>query len=101
MCRIEAGDEVAAVEPLEAAHYFAASRGVVPEEILPLGLFLLGRGGSEHFLAGVGMDAGIVNLGGKGHGCGGEILHLLQMEIELLGFRRQLGHIHLATSGMA
>ena len=39
-----------------------------------------------HLAAGVGVDAGVVDFGGHGHGRGGEILHLLQMEVEALGF---------------
>lgn len=56
--------------------------------------------GAIHFLERIGVVAGVPRLGGNGHWGGSEVLHLLQMEIELLRNLSQLGHIALGASGM-
>ena len=98
--RVEAAYEVVAVEAAEGADDVGLVFGVVPEEVFALGLFLLGAGGGIDFLAGVGVDAGVVDFGGESHGCRGEVLHLLKVKIEGFGLGRQFGHIHFVTSGM-
>lgn len=97
---VEAANEVVAVEAAEGADDVGLVFGIVPEEILSLGLFLLGAGGGVDFLAGVGVDAGVVDFGGESHGCRGEVLHLLQAQVKRLGLGGKFGHIRFVTSGM-
>ena len=51
--------------------------GLVPEEKPLLGELLFFGLGDENGLKRVGVVAGIINLGGQGHGRGCEVLHLL------------------------
>lgn len=53
----EAGEEVGTMEAAERGLYAAAVSFVVPEEILALCQLLLGTGGGEYLLAGIGMIA--------------------------------------------
>ena len=46
------------------------------------------------------MHTCVPRLGGDGHGRGGEILHLLQLEIQGLGLDGQFGHVFFATTGV-
>ena len=47
------------------------------------------------------MVSGVVYFRGHGHWGGSEVLHLLEMEVEFLGFGGEHGHVRLAASGMA
>ena len=94
------GDEVGAPYAAEASLQGRALLGLVPEEILPLRKLLLRRAGRADGLQGVGVKAGIPGFGGDGHGGGGEVLHLLQLEIHVLRQGGQLGHVLLAASGV-
>ena len=49
----------------------------------------------------VGVGAGGVDLGGYGHGGGGEVLHLLEAEAEVFGLECEFGHVLWAGSGVA
>ena len=39
------------------------------------------------------MQAGVIDLCGEGHGCRREVLHLLEVEVELLGLDGKLCHV--------
>ena len=78
----------------------SAFLGAVPEEEHSLGL-LLGWGASaEHGLHCVGVITSCPHRRSCGHGCGCEVLHLLQLKIQLLGFYGKSGHIFLPATRM-
>ena len=97
----EGGDDVGTVETLEGADDVVAVGAVVPEEVFALGELLVAGGRGVDPLAGVGVVAGVVYLGGYGHRGGGEVLYLLQVHVETLGLGGEARHVNLATSGMA
>ena len=74
--------------------------GLVPEEELALCQFFFLCLGGEDGLEGVGMEAGVPSLGGDGHGRGGEVLHLLELEVEVFGQTGELGHVFGGAAGM-
>ena len=78
----------------------AALLGLVPEEVLALCQFFAGRLGAEDGLQRVGVVARVPRLGGDGHGRGREVLHLLQLEVHLLGQHGQFGHVLLTAAWM-
>ena len=53
--------------------------GLVPEEKALLSQFLFLGFGAKNGFQSVRVVAGIIDLGGQGHGGGGEVLHLFQM----------------------
>ena len=75
--------------------------GLVPEEILPLGLLLLRTLGTLDGLQRIGVVACVPHLGGNGHGRGGKVLYLFEMEVKPLGQYCQFGHVGLGASGVA
>ena len=80
---------------------FAASGMVAGGvEVAALVLLLAGGAGGENLLAGVGVDAGVVYFGGKGHGRWGEVLDLLETEVEGTGLGGKPGHVGLGASGV-
>ena len=85
----------------EAVGDLPAKLGLIPKEELPLRQFLLLGACRVDLLKGIGMIAGVVNLRGKGHGRGGEVLHLLEMKMQILGLDSQLRHIFFPASGVA
>ena len=97
---IEPRNEVGAPDAAQALLDVAAFLGLVPEEVLALGELFAWRLGAEDGLQRVRVVARVPGLGGDGHRRGGEVLHLLQMEVEALGDDGKLGHILLATAGV-
>lgn len=96
----EATDEVGAVDLTEEAENGLAFGWLVPEEELTLGeLFFLCLGG-EDGLEGVGMESCVPCLGGDGHGGGGEVLHLFELEVEVFGQCGKFGHIFGCAAGV-
>ena len=73
---------------------------LVPEEVLTLSELLLLRLGGEDGLEGVGIETGVVHLGGSGHGGWGEVLHLFEFVPHLLGEVGELRHVLIAAPGM-
>lgn len=73
---------------------------LVPEEVLTLSELLLLRLGGEDGLEGVGIETGVVHLGGGGHGGWSEVLHLFEFVPHLLGEVCELRHVLIAASGM-
>ena len=57
----------------------------IPEEVLALGEFFFLCFGGEDGFEGVGVVTGVEHLGGGGHGCRGEILHLFEFVAHLSG----------------
>ena len=96
----EFGDEVGTVEALERFDDVGTIGGIIPEEVFALGEFFFGGGGGENFLAGVGVDSGVENLGREGHWRRGEVLNLFEMEVEVAGLDGEQGHVDFAASGM-
>ena len=86
---VELGNEIGAAYAAQCCLDGTPLLGLVPEEVLPLGEFFLLAAGTVDGFERVGMVPGVPSLGTDGHGCGGEVLHLLQMEVELLGDDRQ------------
>ena len=72
----------------------------VPEEILPLGLFLLRRASRVDGLKRVGVKTGVEHLGGHGHRGGGEVLHLFQLVAHVAREVGQLAHVLFAAARM-
>ena len=70
----------------------------MPEKVAALFFFFLFGAGCEDRFEGVGMQASIINFGGEGHGSGGEILDLLEFEVEFAGFGSEVGHVGFATA---
>ena len=73
---------------------------LIPEKELPLAEFIFFRTRHKNRLHRHGIQARIIHYRRERHGCGREVLHLLEVEIELLGFERQLGHVLHGASGM-
>jgi len=94
-------NKVAAPDAAQALLDMLPFLGLIPEEILPLGLFLLRSLGAFHRFQRVRVVAGVPRLGRDGHGRGSEVLHLLKLEVEALGEHRQFGHIGLGTARVA
>lgn len=46
------------------------------------------------------MNARVPCLGGNGHWCGREVLHLLELEIEVFGYHCQFCHVLSSASGV-
>ena len=74
--------------------------GIVPEEKLALGLLVVVGTSGVDGLHGVRIYARVEYLGAQGHGSGREILNLLQLEIEPLGYDGKFGHILLGAARM-
>ena len=72
----------------------------VIEKHLPLGLFVPRRTGDEEWLHGVGIESGVIHLGGKRHRGGREVLYLFQAIAQMLHLYRQLRHILQPTARM-
>ena len=73
---------------------------LVPEEILALCLLLFGCAGYEDGLECVGVVAGGVHRRGRGHGGGGEVLHLFKTESQMACLVGQRGHVLFVAAGM-
>ena len=86
-------NQILPTHAFELGNQLVALFGLVPEEELTLGQFLLRTFGTIDRLECVGMETGVPSLGRDSHGCGGEILYLLQMEVEAAGDDSQLGHL--------
>ena len=97
---VEATDEVGAAYLAEGALNGGALLGLIPEEELPLGEFLLLGLGDVEWFKGQRVEAGVVGFGADGHGGGCEVLHLFEVEVELLGFGSQLCHVGQRASGV-
>ncbi len=98
--REQLGYQVGTVLPHERQGYALAVGLIVPEKVLPLGELGFGCGGGIDGLKGVGMNPAVVYLARHCHRRGGEVLHLLQMHVEVLGLYREFGHVDLLTSGV-
>ena len=99
-CAEKSPDEVWAAYASQLGCDPAAVGGIVPEKELSLRLFLRGCCCGEHFFSGVGVDAGVVHFRGKCHRRGCEVLHLLEMEVQVLCFHSQFGHVFDTAAGM-
>ena len=74
---------------------------LIPEEILALGQLVTLCLGTLYGFERIGVVTRIPRLGRYRHGCGREVLHLFQLEVELLGLDSQLSHIRFRTTRMA
>ena len=73
---------------------------LVEEEHLVLLFFFVRVSSHIDRLHSVGVDAGVVHLGGECHGCGREILYLLETIAHAFHFDRQIGHVAQPASGV-
>ena len=71
------------------------------EKITALFFFFNLGAGSEYRFKRVGMEAGIVDFGGEGHGGRSEILDLFEFEVKLAGFGCKVGHVGFGATGIA
>jgi len=78
-------NQIASSHPFQLLDDGTSFFGLVPEEEHALGELLALGLGTEYRLQGVGMVARVPSLGGYGHRGGGEVLHLLQVEVQTLG----------------
>ena len=74
---------------------------LVPEEEHALCQLLLGILCTENRLKGIGVVAGVPHLGADSHWGGGEVLNLLQLEIEALRDEGETCHIFFMAPGVA
>ena len=74
---------------------------LIPEEILALGQLVTLCLGTLYGFQRIGVVTRVPRLGRYRHGCGREVLHLFQLEVELLGLDSQLSHIGFRTTRMA
>ena len=93
-------DQVCASDLSEVLHDFLLFLGLVPEEEHPLRLLFLCRLGTEYGFQRVRMVARCPCYGAYRHWGWGEILHLLQLEVQFLRFDGKFGHIRTLTTGM-
>lgn len=64
-------------------------------------LFFFGFGaGGEDGFEGIGVEAGVIDFGGEGHGSWGEVLDLFEFEVELAGFGGEVGHVGFSAAGV-
>ena len=96
--RIEPWDEISSADAAEALFDVPAFLELIPEEILPLGQFLVLRLSREDGFQCVGVIARVPGLCGVGHRRRGEVLHLFQLEVESFGDDSQFCHILLTTA---
>lgn len=89
----KASDEVWSVNLAEETEDCLALGWLVPEEELTLGEFFFLCSGRENGLESVGMDARVPGFSGDGHGGRGEVLHLFELEIKILGQCGKFGHV--------
>ena len=94
-------DEVWTTNAAQALLDATTLLGFVPEEILALCQFVALCLGTLYGFQRIGVVASIPRLGRYRHGRGRKVLHLLQLEVELLGLDGQLSHISLRTTRMA
>ena len=78
-------NQIAPSHPFQLLDDGTSFLGLVPEEEHTLGELLALGLGAEDGLQGVGMNPRVPSLGGYGHRGGGEVLHLLQVEVQTLG----------------
>lgn len=97
---VKFGNQVGPADSAQAFLYVLALLGLVPEEILPLRQFFPLGLCREHRLQRVGVEPCVPGLGGNGHWRWGEVLHLLQMEVQLFGLYGQLCHVFLVAAGV-
>ena len=86
-------DKVCPSHLAKEAEKVLALRGLVPEEELALSKLFLLCFGREDGLERVGVKAGVPGFCGDCHGGRREVLHLLQLEVEVFGLCCQFCHI--------
>ena len=79
------------MQPFERGQDGLLPLAVIPEEKLPLRLFFLLRPCRIDPFKCVRVIACIVYLRGQSHGSGGEILYLLDVEVQFLGLYGKIG----------
>ena len=94
-------DEVRTTNTAQALFDATTLFGLIPEEILALGQLVALTLGTLHWFQRIRVIARIPGLCRDGHGGRCEVLHLLQLEVELFGLDSQLSHIRFRTTGMA
>ena len=73
---------------------------LVIEEHEVLSFLLIGATCHIDGLHGVGVDAGVVHLGAKGHGCGSKVLYLFETVAEAFHLDCEVGHVLELAAGM-
>lgn len=94
------GYECVEVVAAEGVDDVAALVGAVEEEEASLVGFVSGCACDVEWLHGGGVDAGVVHLGGEGHGCGCEVLDLFEAVAHLFEVEGELGHVFEAAAGV-
>ena len=92
--------EVWTTDATEALLNASPLLGLVPKEILSLGKLLLLALGAEYRFECIWVVTCVPRLSSVCHGRGREVLHLFQMEIQLLGDDGKLRHVFLTAAGM-
>ena len=98
--RIQLRDKVGSADTTETLLDVTALLRFVPEEVLALGELLTLALGREDGLEGIRVVARVPGLCSDGHGRGGKILHLFEMEVESFGEHGKFGHIFFQTAGV-
>ena len=99
--REESGDEVRTAYAAEASLDAGLLLWLVPEEELPLCQLLLLRLGATHWFERVWVEAGIPGVGSERHRRRCEVLHLFELEVQLLRGDGQFCHVGLSAPWMA
>jgi hypothetical protein len=97
---VETFNEVRTPDATEALFDVTTFLWLVPEEVLALGEFLPLTLGREDGFKGVGVVARVPGFSGDGHGRGGKVLHLFEVEVELLGEYGEFSHVLFLTAGV-
>lgn len=96
--RIEGSGEVGAVKPAQRVENGSLIVALIPEKVFALGELLFLRVGAIGGFESVGVYAGVIDFSGNRHGCGGEVLHLLKMKVQVFGDDGKLSHSLLGAA---
>ena len=98
---VELLDQVGASDASQFTLYALPLFGFIPEEELPLRQLLTWCLGREDRFKCVGVVTRIPRLSADGHRRGRKVLHLLKVEVQILGDDSELCHIFFLTARMA
>ena len=98
---VELLDQVGASDAAQLTLYALPLLGFIPEEELPLRQLLTWCLGREDRFESIRVVTRIPRLGADGHRRGRKVLHLLKVEVQILGDDSKLCHILFLTARMA
>lgn len=96
--RVEGRGEVGAVKPAQRVENGSLIVALIPEKVFALGKLFFLRVGAIGWFESVGVYAGVIDFGGNRHGCGGEVLHLFKMKVQVFGDDGKFCHSLLSAT---